>query len=125
MVLLDFDFVAPGRRVWDLASMARMCVPIDTDDDAALTGRRGLDPVARLRVVANAYGLNHDDRLELIDALSQQFERGGEFVRRRVEAGEPAFIAMWEAMGGQARYDRRRDWFAAERPRFSAVLLGA
>lgn len=122
VALLDFDFAAPGRRVWDLASMARMCVPIDTDDDAALTGRRGLDPAARLRVVADAYELDADARAELLDTLTQQFERGGDFVRRRVEAGEPAFIAMSEAMGGQARYDRRRDWFANERPRFAAAL---
>ncbi len=29
--LLDFDFAAPGRPVYDLAQMARMCVPIDDD----------------------------------------------------------------------------------------------
>jgi len=122
VALLDVDFAAPGRRVWDVATMARMCVPIDTDEDAARLGRGGLDPVARLRVVADAYGLEEPQRHELVEVLAQHFERGGEFVRRRIEAGEPAFIAMWEATGGQARYDRRQAWFAAERPRFLAGL---
>ena len=124
VALLDFDFAAPGRRVWDVACMARMCVPVETDEDAARTGRRGLDPVSRLRVVADAYGLKGPERTELVDVLSHQFEGDGTFVKRRVDAGEPAFIEMWEAMGGQQRLDRRRRWFAAERPRFLAAMRG-
>jgi Phosphotransferase enzyme family len=121
VALLDFDFAAPGRRVFDLASLARMCVPIDTDDDAARTGRRGLDPFARLRVVANAYGLT-DDRAELVDVLAEQMRGGGTFVQRRVDAGDPAFTAMWNQMGGAERYRRRERWFDDHRPRFLAAL---
>ncbi len=36
--LLDFDYCAPGRPVYDLAQFARMCVPIDDDESAALLG---------------------------------------------------------------------------------------
>lgn len=122
VALLDFEFAAPGRPVWDVAALARMCVPIDTDDDAARTGRRGLDPFARLAVVADAYGLDPGERVALLDALAVQVAQGGEFVRRRVESGEPAFVEMWEHMGGQARYDRRREWFASQRPRFESAL---
>jgi hypothetical protein len=43
-------------------------------------------------------------------------------VRRRVERGEPAFVEMWERMGRQARYDRRRDWFARHRDHFVEAL---
>lgn len=122
VALLDFEFAAPGRRVWDVAALARMCAPVETNEDAARTGRAGLDPYHRLRVVADAYGLNDGQRRDLLVALGEQFETGGEFVRRRVEAGERAFIEMWDAMGGQARYDRRRNWFAANRDRFAAAL---
>ena len=121
--LLDFDFAAPGRREWDVAAMARMCVPIETAEDAAVTGRGTVNPVRRLRVVADAYGLDLDGRLALLEMLELQFEQGGEFVRRRVEAGELAFVAMWEELGGQARYDRRRSWFEAERSRFEAAMI--
>jgi hypothetical protein len=29
---------------------------------------------------------------------------------------------MWESMGGMARFDRRRDWWAQARPDFAAAL---
>lgn len=122
VALLDFEFAAPGRRVWDLAALAMMSVPLDTPEDATRTGRGHLDPVRRLRVAADAYGLDSEQRHDLLGVLDERIAQGGAFVRRRVEAGEPAFIAMWEATGGQARYDRRRDWFAAQRPAFTAAL---
>lgn len=122
VAILDLEFAAPGRRTYDLAALARMCGPVDDPENAARTGRLGLDPAHRLRVAADAYGLPASDRDDLLDALAGQVGRGGEFVRRRVEAGEPAFVAMWEAMGGQTRFDRRRAWFAAERPRLRAAL---
>jgi len=125
IALLDFEFAAPGRRVWDLAALAMMCIPLDAPDDAARTGRGHLDPVRRLRVVADAYGLDRAQRRELLDVLDERLANGGAFVRRRVEAGEGAFIDMWEAMGGQARYDRRRDWFAAHRTTFATALLAS
>lgn len=122
VALLDLEFVAPGRRVYDLAALVRMCGPVDDPEHAARTGREGLDPAHRLRVAADGYGLDRDDRVELLDALGGQIARGGQFVRRRVDAGEPAFVAMWEAWGGQERYDRRHAWFLAERPRLLAAL---
>ena len=79
--LLDFDFAASGRREFDLASFARMCVPID-----------------------------------------ESIARGGEFVRRRAEAGQVAFIEMWEAIGGQERFDRRHRWWVAARIDFEEGL---
>ena len=69
-------------------------------------------------MVADEYGLDAADAPELLDVLAEQFEHGGAFVRRRIAAGEPAFIEMWNMMGGQERFDRRRDWFAANRSRF-------
>ena len=122
VVLLDFEFAAPGRRTYDLASLARMCVPIETDEDAARTGRGGLDAAARLAVAADAYGLDAPGRVELLEVLSEQFDRSGEFVRRRMERGEQAFVDMWNATGGAARYVRRRRWFEANRERFAEAL---
>jgi len=121
--LLDFDFAAPGRPTYDLAQMTRMCGPIDDELDAARVGwRPGAVAPSRLRLVADAYGLDGDGRAQLFDALDRSIARGGEFVRRRVEAGEAAFIAMWESMGGMARFDRRRTWWAGARDAFAAAL---
>jgi hypothetical protein len=121
VALLDFDFAAPGRPLWDVAAMARMCVPLDTESDAGVWGREKLDPYRRLRLVADSYGLP-PGRGEFVEVIEETMVNGGEFVRRRVERGEPAFVEMWERMGGQARFDRRRAWFAERRARFVDAL---
>jgi hypothetical protein len=122
VALLDFDFAAPGRRVFDLASFVRMCVPIDDDVNAQRLGWSAIDRPVRLRVVADAYGLRRDDRLTLLHVLDRSIELGGEFVRRRVEAGEPGFVKMWEDMGGSERFDRRRRWWATQQGHFERAI---
>jgi hypothetical protein len=122
IALIDFDFAAPGRPVSDLAKMIRLCGPVDDDVSAAGFGWHAADRAARARVAADAYGVDRAGRAELLIDLDGGNARSGEFVRRRVEAGDPNFIAAWEQMGGQARFDRRRAWWAEQRPRFDAAL---
>jgi hypothetical protein len=123
VALLDFDFAAPGRRTFDLASFARMCVPIDDDVSSAKLGWHPSDRPRRLRLVCDAYGLDAEGRGEVLRALSEAIASGGEFVRRRAEAGEPGFVKMWADMGGMERYDRRRAWWADMRASFAASVL--
>ena len=73
--------------------------PWTTPEDAARTGRGGLDPFARLRVVADAYGLRRVRRA-LVDAIERNVAAGGAFLQRRVDRGEEAFLAMRDEMGG-------------------------
>ncbi len=120
--LLDFDFAAPGRAVYDLACFARMCVPIDDDNNRPRFGWQPADLPARLRLIADEYGLNADQRAEMVAALDGTIVRGGEFVLRRVAAGDVNFIAMWAEMGGMTRYDDRRAWWTASRPLFDAAM---
>src|SRR6202034_2329997 len=95
VALLDFDFAAPGSRLYDLARLALMTVPIDTPEDAARTGRDGLDPFVRLRVVADAYGLGADaERGALVDAVERNVADGVTFLQRHIDRGEEAFITM-------------------------------
>ena len=122
VALLDFDFASPGRRVYDLANFARMCVPTDDDKVAAQLGWDPADRPHRLAVIADAYGLDGDRRAELLVCLDSTIARGGEFVARRVEAGEQAFVEMWESMGGMARFDARRAYWAANRRCFAEAL---
>jgi len=120
--LLDFDFAAPGRPVYDLSQFARMCVPIDDEPNAARVGWEPANRPARLRLVADAYGLDANGRTQLMVLLGESIARGGEFVRRRVEAGDPNFIKMWEEMGGMERFDRRRHWWADHHDDFGSAL---
>ena len=121
VAFVDFDFAAPGRSLYDVVQMARMCVPVDDEVSARGLGWGEVDPFSRLRLVADAYGLP-PDRSELLAILAGTIERGGEFVRRRVQAGDPGFVRMWEEMGGMERFDRRRRWFAENADRFARAL---
>jgi Phosphotransferase enzyme family len=119
---VDFDFAAPGRPAYDVAQFARMCVPVDDDINATRLGWQDADRPARLRLVADYYGLDARGRRQLVEILSDSIAHGGEFVRRRVERGDQNFIAMWNDMGGMERFDRRRRWWAEHQPRFVSAL---
>jgi thiamine kinase-like enzyme len=122
VALLDFDFAAPGRPLFDLAACARMCVPVDDDLNASRLGFKDLDRPARLRLVADTYGLDAESRHALVELLDQPMESGGSFVQRRVEAGDPNFIRMLDEMGGMERYERRLRWWQASRETFVQAL---
>jgi hypothetical protein len=122
VALLDFDFAAPGRPVYDFAQFALLCVPVDDEINAARLGWQPADKPARLRLAADSYGLDPPGRQHLLEVMESSIARGGEFVRRRVEAGDPGFISMWNAMGGMERFDRRCRWWAAQRQDFAAAL---
>ncbi len=122
VALLDFDFAAPGRPLFDLAAFARMCVPIDDDLSASRLGFEDLDRPARLRLVADTYGLDAEVRHSLVELLDGPMESGGSFSQRRVEAGDPNFIRMLDEMGGMERYERRLRWWQATRETFVRAL---
>jgi len=68
--------------------------------------------------VSDTYGLDAKTRDDLIDCLDRSMNRGEDFVRRRVAAGDPNFIRMLEAMGGIERYERRKGWWENKREEF-------
>ena len=122
VALLDFEFAAPGRPVYDLAHLARLCVPVEDDFDQVRLGWRPGDRPARLRVVADAYGLDGDGRAELLPAMDHAIDRLEAAVRRSVEAGDPNAVEMWNRTGGSERYDRRRRWWMDHHDEFAAAL---
>ena len=121
VALLDFDFAAPGRRLWDVVATAAMWVPIEAPE-----WRRahppGLDAVARTAVFADAYGLSGSDRRDFVAVLSQRYTVGRNFVRRRVAAGEPAFERMVAELGAEERWAATDRWLALESPKLVRAL---
>jgi hypothetical protein len=75
-----------------------------------------------LRLVCDTYGLDADGRAEVLRSLTESIARGGEFVRRHAEAGEPGFVKMWTEIGGMERFDRRRRWWMDAQPQFESAL---
>ena len=121
IALLDFDFAAPGRPVWDLAQTARMWIPLRPRQ---FNGDRAhLDPFRRLRVLADAYNLEAAERREFVDAIVESRQLASRFVQRRVQAREPAFIEAWERHGMTAGDATILSWLEEQRNAFLAALL--
>lgn len=120
--LLDFDFAAPERPIFDFAAFARMCVPIDDDLSAARLGFEEPNRPNRLRLVADAYGLGNKPRNLLIELLEWSMKTGGSFVGQRVAAGDSNFMRMLAALGGMERSDRRLRWWQAPKQRLVRTL---
>ena len=122
VALLDFDFAAPGRAVWDLASTARLWVPmrppIDGDE------RDGLDRMGRLRALADAYGLRRGDAEAFVDAVIEGRRVGTDFVSARVRAGQAPFIEMFEAQGGAEGQAMRIAWLEQRRDEMLEAIGG-
>jgi aminoglycoside phosphotransferase (APT) family kinase protein len=113
VAILDFDFASPGRPVWDLAMAARMWAvlrpgPDGDPPDATVLGRR-------LGCLAAGYGLAPGDHEEFVDAIVEAQRVGNAFVRGRVEAGEPGFVAMWDERGGAEWFDGVTAWMEGQR----------
>lgn len=122
VALLDFEFAAPGRPVFDLGLFARMSVPIDDPADAQRLGWTKTDLPRRLRLIADTYGLDDDNRAVLLEIVDHSLDQHDRLVRSGVAAGQPGFVTMWEAMGGERRFERRRTWWTAQRSTFDAAL---
>jgi hypothetical protein len=123
VALVDFEFAAPGRPVYDLAQLARLWVPIDHDVDQERLGWRPADRPARLRLVADGYGLDREGRAQLVDAVDDAIDVVERAVRRSVERGDPGSLASWNRTGGSARFDRRRRWWASRHDEFAMALV--
>ena len=122
VALIDFDFAAPGRPIYDLAQLARMCVPMDSDTNSALLGWKEVDKFSRLRLVADVYKLTAEERPRLLAMISEQMVGISSFVQRRLDAGDANFTRMWENIGGAKRFTRRREWFEKNRRQFELAM---
>jgi hypothetical protein len=114
VALLDFDFAAPGRPIWDLAQMARMWAPL-RPPELTVGGMAALDPFHRLGVLTSAYGLSADDHEEFIEVTIESRRRADRFIRGRLAAGEPAFVQAWGPLGGEKALDVILEWFYEHR----------
>ncbi|MGW3204605.1 phosphotransferase [Streptomyces sp. NPDC001135] len=121
--LIDFDLAAPGRPLWDVAMAARYWVPMLDPVSAAAVYPGGLDAAARLRILADGYGLSPGERTELPGVIEQATEVCRAFVARRVADGDPVYLQALAERGGWQRWDRMQGWLAAHRGAFTVALL--
>ena len=119
--LLDFDFAAPGRAVWDVVRTVVMWAPMAAPEFRH-SYPAGLDAVGRFARFASAYGLDPAEAEKVVDTMVATRQSGRRFVHRHMEAGERAFIEMWERAGGARRDQRNDEWVAEGRAEMVSAL---
>ena len=122
VALIDFDLAAPGRAVWDLAMAARYWVPMLDPASAAMLHPADLDTPARLRILADGYGLSPEERAELPGVIEQATASCRAFVADRVAEGDPVYAQALSERGGWDRWDRIQEWLVVHRGIFTAAL---
>ena len=123
VALIDFEFAAPGRPIYDLAHLARLCVPIEHEVDRERMGWGPADHPARLRLLADAYGLGRSGRHDLLGAIDDALERIEAAAHAGFGADPTRAAAMAASTGGLEKYGRRRRWWSRHRHRFEAALV--
>ncbi|SCD86123.1 Phosphotransferase enzyme family protein [Streptomyces sp. LcepLS] len=106
--LIDFDLAAPGRRVWDVAMTARYWAPLT--GETSWQHPAGLDPLARVRILADAYGLEPAARAEFAHVSREVAASCRAFVAARVARGDETYARGLADGGGWARFDRAEQW---------------
>lgn len=99
--LIDFDMASPGRRLYDVAFSAWVWTPLYSDADSVEHGWTAPDRPRRLRLFADSYGLVPADRTALLGVIRARMVDHVEGMRRLAEAGEPAFVALWQQGHGE------------------------
>jgi hypothetical protein len=91
IALIDWDFAAPGRRLWDLSYAVWWMVPLHRPECMRSIGWPDIDQARRLALFLDAYGLD-DGRAELLDVVYQRQRCNQEQLASWVAAGRiPAF----------------------------------
>jgi len=115
--LVDWDFAAPGSRLWDLAYAVWWLVPLHRPEFMRTIGWPEVDQARRLGLFADAYGLG-DERRRLLDVLGDRQLRNQAQLRQWVQQGIiPAF-----AQDDPAVECGRTDYLETIRPLLEAGL---
>ena len=112
VALIDWDFAAPGPRVWDLAHAAWRYIPLGC-------GTPLDDACRRLRLLCDAYGLRQ--RGGFVEVIAHRQQVLHDTIREFAARGVPGFAAMWDTPHSENPI-RDRDHLLAHRAAFEAAL---
>jgi aminoglycoside phosphotransferase (APT) family kinase protein len=97
---IDWDFAAPGTRLWDIAYAVRGFAPLSGNPAFRLP-----DPAAaaRLRLFADAYGLDDEaDRRALVPLLGVRSRGMYDFLKDQSARGNAPWAGLWDEGHGDA-----------------------
>ncbi|WP_312874611.1 aminoglycoside phosphotransferase family protein [Actinomadura litoris] len=107
VALIDFDLARPTTRLYDVVTALRHWAPIaDPADRDALLYRA--DVGRRLRVFCDAYGLDREERRQVLPAARVRFERSYLAMESKARRGG-GWARIWQG-GAGPRIRRAQDW---------------
>ena len=118
--VIDFDYAAPGPRLWDVAYAAYRWVPMTRPGEPDGFGTTA-EQAERLRVFADRYGLGDAERAGLIDTVVVRLRTLVAYLRAQAAAGSAAFAGHL-ADGHDRFYLGDVDYVLAERSAFEQAL---
>jgi phosphotransferase family enzyme len=114
VAFIDFAMAAPGRPLWDIAIAAEIWCPLG-DPERRDPHAIDLDGIARLGVLARAYGLDPDSAEELVDVLVEERAHSTANIRAEIAGGNESWIHDWAEAGGDVRAAADDAWIARHR----------
>lgn len=108
-VFIDWDTAAPGSRLWDLAYAMHGFIPLSARPEWQRT-----DVADRLRVFADAYGLDEAERRDLVPMLGRRTRAMHDFLRDQAARGNQPWATHWaeghgDAWRSDAEYTEQRE----------------
>lgn len=94
--VIDFDTVAPGTRVWDMAYAVYRFAPLTNDSHTRDSGWEPMpDRARRLKLFCDSYRLDAAGRDVLVDTVVKRLEAMVAYMRRT--GSNPEHIPLYEA----------------------------
>jgi len=123
VALIDFAMAAPGRPLWDVAIAAETWGPLGDPDRRDLHPAH-LDGIARVAVLARAYGLEPERAEELVDLIVEERARATANIRAEIAGRNPAWIRDWAEAGRDERAAADDAWIARHRDALLRFVRG-
>ncbi|GAA2971000.1 hypothetical protein GCM10010446_64740 [Streptomyces enissocaesilis] len=95
--IIDWDAAGPGSLLWDVAYAIHGFIPLSAHPDWQRP-----DAAERLRVFADAYGLDESDRRRLVPLLGRRTRSMHDFLRDQTAQGVQPWARLWAEGHGDA-----------------------
>ncbi|MEV3913366.1 MULTISPECIES: phosphotransferase enzyme family protein [Streptomyces] len=95
--LIDWDAAGPGSLLWDVAYAIHGFIPLSAHPDWQRP-----DAAERLRVFADAYGLDESERRRLVPLLGRRTRSMHDFLRDQAAQGVQPWARLWAEGHGDA-----------------------
>jgi Phosphotransferase enzyme family len=115
---IDWDGAGPGSRLWDLAYAVKAFVPLSADP-----AWQRPDAAVRVRVLADAYGLDEQQRRRLAPMLGRRARAMHDLLAAGHAEGRQPWARLWAEGHGEV-WRRDAEYARTHEEEWLAALLG-